>query len=142
MIRVEYNIYHLPEENYVGVSGNVKMRIAGHKHKGKNVEGWYILAMSTNKKMAYRIEQMFQIEMNANGLVYRPGNPQYLTRTVPKPIDCYIKGGEFVKTYPSARQADQDLGLSYGCAGKVARGSQKSSGGFIFKFSKKYLKKD
>ncbi len=126
----EYYIYYLPAENYVGVSGDLERRIHYHKHTGKIVSGWKILATCLDKKTAYKIERLLQIDMKANGLHIPKGKPG-------KPVDQFSEDGTFIARHDSCRSADRALGLSYGSVSNVVRGLYKTTGGFIFKFSEK-----
>ena len=63
-----YQVYLLPKENYVGVSGEFKRRLNAHKHNGKDTEGAEVLfTIEGTKKEAYYIEMRVQTEMGYKG---------------------------------------------------------------------------
>ena len=58
---VLYKVYYLPEENYCGVSMNLKKRLQQHRYVSKrNTEDVVVLFHSYNKKEAYAMEHGIQ----------------------------------------------------------------------------------
>lgn len=55
------------------------------------------------------------------------------------PVKQYTKNGEFIKEYHSISYASRYTGISHEGIGRVCAGSLKTSGGFIWKYSKKEL---
>lgn len=129
-------IYLLPEENSVGCTSRNRetRRMYSHKHNGKNTEGYEILMFEPDRATALYYEMRIQTELGYDGYVVRKGLPDNLVRTEKKPVNQYNVDGTFIRTWPSARDADKGLGLTLGNVGKVCRGRQHSTGGFIFKF--------
>ena len=68
----EYTIYLLPNENYVGVSTNLKQRLKDHRKKHKrNVEGVEVIMTTTSmKREAYYYEMRIQTELGYKGFPY------------------------------------------------------------------------
>lgn len=54
-----------------------------------------------------------------------------------KSIDCYSVSGEFIKHYPYASLAKEELGLDLSSIIKVCRGRLKQHKGYIFKYAEK-----
>lgn len=52
-----------------------------------------------------------------------------------KPVSQYTKCGELIKSYPSAREASRELGISYKVISKCCNGNSKTYRGFIWKFA-------
>ena len=129
-------IYLLPEENYVGCTTRERetKRMAAHKYNGKSTEGYEILVFASERKTALYYEMRIQTELGYKGYQNRTPTKANLVRTEKRPINQYKIDGTFIRAWPSARDADRGLGLTLGNVGKVCRGSQHSTGGFIFKF--------
>lgn len=53
-----------------------------------------------------------------------------------KPVAQYTKTGEFVKVWPSAREAGRKLEISQGNISKATRGINETYGGFVWKYVK------
>lgn len=53
------SVYLLPNEYYVGTTENIKSRLKTHRYKGKNVDGWVILAEFSNRKDALDLEKQY-----------------------------------------------------------------------------------
>ena len=51
-----------------------------------------------------------------------------------KPVAQYTKTGELIEVYPSASEAGRQLGFSQGNISTAARGEQKTSYGYIWKY--------
>ena len=64
-----YAVYYLPEEHYVGVSVNVRYRINKHRHLGRVVDGWEVIAVFERGVDAHWFETLFHMR-GYNG--YRP----------------------------------------------------------------------
>ena len=56
------------------------------------------------------------------------------TNKTGKPVSQYSLNGDFIATYPSAREAARRLNLDSSTISKVCRGQNKTHGGFIFKY--------
>lgn len=52
-----------------------------------------------------------------------------------KPVEQYDLQGNFIKSFPSVREAARQLNLDSSTISKVCRGKNKTHGGFIFKYS-------
>ena len=52
-----------------------------------------------------------------------------------KLVSQFTLEGKFIKTYPSAYEAERQTGINYQCIGNCCRGKQKSAGGFIWIFA-------
>lgn len=65
---------------------------------------------------------------NSNAAFYQ----QNLTHSI-KPIEQYSKSGDFIRSFPSCREAARVLGLDSSSITKVVNGKRKTCGGFIFR---------
>ncbi len=65
-----FSVYYLPEEHYVGMTGWLTDRIKTHRLRGKNVEGWKLMASFPTNIEARNYEAMLQSSMGFNGLKY------------------------------------------------------------------------
>lgn len=54
-----YSVYLLPYENYVGVTDNITVRKSGHKHLGRKIQGFRVLAQFSTRKEALNLEKFF-----------------------------------------------------------------------------------
>ena len=52
-----------------------------------------------------------------------------------KPVSQFTLEGEFIKTYPSAREVEKQIGISYKYISACCRGKQKTAGGYVWKFA-------
>ena len=59
-----YTIYYLPEDNYIGLTSSLKLRMREHK---KNTDNYQIIATFTDKREALDTERMFHDVYNFNG---------------------------------------------------------------------------
>ena len=51
------------------------------------------------------------------------------------PIRQFTKDGTFVKEWPSAHEADRQLGIARSSIGKCCKGCLKSTGGFVWRYA-------
>lgn len=51
------------------------------------------------------------------------------------PVDMYSKNGEYIKTFPNARIADQETGANFKHISSCCRGKRHSCGGYVWRFS-------
>ena len=51
-----------------------------------------------------------------------------------KLVSQFTLEGKFIKTYPSAYEAEKQTGINYQCIGNCCRGKQKTAGGYVWKF--------
>lgn len=58
-------------------------------------------------------------------------------KALSKPVAQYTKTGEFVKVWPSTREAGRQLDIKHSPIGNVARGEQKTAYGYIWKYVEK-----
>jgi hypothetical protein len=60
----------------------------------------------------------------------------YESKTNPaaKAVEQYSKNGEYIASFPSAREAGRQLNLDSSSISKVCRGKVKTCGGFVFKY--------
>ena len=128
-------IYLLPEEHYIGITTlhSERSRMVNHRHNGRNTEGYQIVMEESDRKTALYYERRIQTELGYKG--YSAPSEANLVRTEKKPVNQYKADGTFVRTWPSAREADRGLNMSLGSVGRVCRGDQHLTKGFIFKFS-------
>ena len=59
-------VYYLPEEHYVGITNDVVRRMRVHRHKGKIVDDYEIIARFERAVDAHSLETMFH-QRNYNG---------------------------------------------------------------------------
>lgn len=55
-------------------------------------------------------------------------------KAISKPVAQYTKDGKLVKIWQSTREAGRELNISNGNISSVARGNQKTCGGFVWKY--------
>lgn len=65
-----WDVYILPEENYAGLSNNVKHRIHNHNADGKNTKGWYIHGNYDKPELAIIAEALLHLQ-GYEGCVYK-----------------------------------------------------------------------
>jgi hypothetical protein len=56
-----YVVYSLMS-GYVGKTNNPYRRMASHKHNGKDVEGWFILAITKTNEEAKKLEREYHLK--------------------------------------------------------------------------------
>ena len=68
----EYTIYLLPNENYVGISTNLKNRLYTHRSlSNRNVEGVEVIMTTMSlKREAYYYEMRIQTELGYKGCTH------------------------------------------------------------------------
>ena len=54
-----------------------------------------------------------------------------------KPISQFTLEGEFIKTYPSGKEAEREVGINDSHIGECCRGELKTAGGYIWKYTNK-----
>ena len=54
-----YSVYYLPEEHYVGITNSMYDRMQHHRHKGKIIEGYEVIAKFEREVDAMWLEIMF-----------------------------------------------------------------------------------
>ena len=54
----DYKVYLLEDENYVGVTGNLKWRMTQHRYKGKNTQNVRILLETPDRERALELEEL------------------------------------------------------------------------------------
>jgi len=54
----DYKVYILEDENYVGVTGNMKWRMSQHRHLNKNTNNVRILYSTKNRDIALELEEL------------------------------------------------------------------------------------
>ena len=57
-----------------------------------------------------------------------------VAKSFSKSIEQYTKDGELIKVWTSTREAGRQLGLANSSISRVARGKQKTCGGFVWKY--------
>ena len=102
-------IYYLIEENYIGITTNLKRRVYNHKyHKGWKCEIVKTLATINNFDEAIEMENKFQLEFNCPVSKVRNQNG------INNPQAASIKHIPTGKIYKTMIEAADDLGLNYG----------------------------
>jgi len=61
-----YTLYYLPEEHYIGVTNQPKLRMYNHKKKGKHVLDYEVITTFKTKREALDIESLLH-KLNYNG---------------------------------------------------------------------------
>ena len=61
-------VYYIPNEHYCGVTSNPQARMASHKHKGMDIEGWRVLSCHDTFIEARHQENLFHSMMGMNGI--------------------------------------------------------------------------
>lgn len=66
---------------------------------------------------------------------WRENNAEAMRRTKAKPVDQFTIDGEYLKTWPSAREAARVLGYRQGNISACCRGIYKQAYGYIWRFA-------
>ncbi len=63
-------LYYLPEEHYVGLSNNLRRRLAKHKRMGKITDGYEVIGYFERHVDAHYLETLFHMR-GYNGYQYK-----------------------------------------------------------------------
>ena len=99
------------------------------------------LAIQTEAVMEPQIDnQLYDIpgfeglyKITRDGKIY--GVRQKRWRRDLKPIELYTKHGEYIKTFQNSKQASEETGIKRQYIVDVCNGKQKTTGGYIFKYT-------
>ena len=67
-----YTLYYLPEEHYIGVTNQPRLRVFNHKHSGRHTLDLEVVCTFSNKKDALLCERLFH-SIGYNGAGYNGG---------------------------------------------------------------------
>jgi len=133
------NISGNPYEVYVGTTKEPRRREWEHKRKfGNQIQFTIIDQTQTQRRYDYeRLEQMWINSFTSWGFIL-PYNIQ-LTRKVNqhnnKSVLQYDLNGNFIKRFPSVKQATKELKLSVNDIRHVVTGKKKHAGGYYYVIS-------
>jgi len=82
----KYTLYLLPNENYVGVTNQLELRIRNHKKDyNRNTDGYQVINTFNTKREALFAERL----LHADG--YSGRNSTYKKETIEQILNCKIK---------------------------------------------------
>lgn len=119
-----FHIVYCLMNGYVGVTNNPYFRMSNHKNKGRDTEGWFILAITETKKEALAIEREYHMNETARGN----------NSLKKKPILQLTLEGELIREWSSMKEAAKGIGIPQPSISNACTGRRKSGHGFRWEF--------
>lgn len=85
----------------------------------------------TNMRITTHAEH---IGAHSRGKNLSEGHKLAISRAKSKPVSQFSLDGDMIATYPSAKEADKQTGISYKAISQSLRGKTKTSGGYRWRF--------